>query len=221
MEIFSHTRLRFWDGQRYTEAQKIELCELQKLYSYYLGPVLGQTYPMALTLHQAGDPYYPAYTGVEKPTEPALSATLMSTAQPLKPFANGLVARLRVYDQRRQQRIFRKGHPNDPAHLLLIYLNSTFNEWLGTAASNEMTLSGVKALQEFLEAIRRENVFKQEPEGDDSMRVLLHNLTRPLNLLKDHLTYEISLHSAREHFNALKASLNEALDQSVQYLFYN
>lgn len=219
MGMFSHVRLRFWDDQRYTEAQALEFRKLRALYLQYLAPVLGQEFPSVLRLRADGDEFYPAYT--EARSQTAVMGRGEPTAQPLKPFANGLIARLRVYEERRQQRVFRKGHTNDPAHLLLIYLNNTFHEWLATAPSDEATLKRVVALREFLEAIRREAVFSQEPEGHGSMRVLLHNLIRPLALLEDHLIYEISLHSAREHFNTLKASLNEALDQSLQYLFYS
>lgn len=218
MGIFSHVRLRFWDSERYTQAQALEFRRLRALYLQYLAPVWGQELPPILRLQSEESEYYPAYTGARPQTSTAAGG--MPLAQALKPFASGLIARIRVYEQRREQRFFGKGHANDPAHLLLIYLNNIFSEWLTTAPSNETTLKRVIALREFLEAIRRENIFSQEPEGDGSMRVLLHNLTRPLVLLQDHLIYEISLNSAREHFSILKANVNEVLDQFLQYLFH-
>lgn len=51
------------------------------------------------------------------------------------------------------------------------------------------------------------------------MTVLLHNLATPLTLLEKRLQHEISLQSAREHFNEAKNGISEALNEAAQYLF--
>ena len=78
----------------------------------------------------------------------------------------------------------------------------------------------VRALRAFLEAIGRENIFKNEPAGHDSIAVLMRNLARQLGLIEGCLSYEISLYGAREHFASLKITVDTALEQYLQYLFY-
>ena len=134
MGIFSHVRLQFWDPERYTDAQAMELEGVRRLFMQNLAPVFGQEYPAALCLRK-DNTHYPAYAITTRADVP-IAITRKSGNQPLKPFTHGLLSTLKVYQRRREQRFFGKGHANDPAHLLLIYLNDIFSTWLASALVN-------------------------------------------------------------------------------------
>lgn len=222
MSAFSHVRFKFWDAERYTDAQAAELRQLRALYTTHLVPVFGPALPDAFRLHTEGDDYLPAYTAASREAAPITPTPALPNAstQPFKPFADTLIATLNAYEAARLERTFGKGHPNDPTRLLGIFLKNILGQWLSNAPSNATTLRQVTALRQYIEAIATQSLFTNEGQGHDSMTVLLHNMSNPLSLLEKRLQYELRLQSAREHFAELKEGMTQALSQAADYLFH-
>lgn len=211
MGTFSHVRMRFWDAERYTDAQAAELRQLRRLYLEHLAPLIGPELPPALQI-EAEDDYRPAYHPVAVRAIPEVR----NVVAPLKPTAQYLMELLRVFEERRSAQWYGKGHSNDPLCLLVIYLRTTFSEWLVTAPCDRATLERVTALRRYLEAVQREGVLAQTAHIEE----LVHNIARTLTQIEERLQADIRLHGAREHFTDLKTGLANALRQSVAYFFY-
>lgn len=215
MGIFSHVRFRFWDAERYTEAQAQEFRALRAAYLTHLGEAFG-TLPPVLQLRDAKNVYYPAWTPPVNtlPVSPPPRHTA-----PLQSFSETLLGMLEVYGLRRAGRRYRKGHANDPLRLWALDLQDKCQA-LATAPLDQSTLNQVIALQRYLEALQRQSVFSQEPTGQGSVDVLLRNVLATLALMEDRVRYEIALSGAREHLGQLKSGVVQVLQETTEYLFY-
>ena len=216
MPLLSHVRIS-WNRERYTEAQAQELPQLRNLYTVHCSAVFGDVLPEAFALDAKGKDYLPQYRA--QTLAPPVIASLPlgnGISGPYAGFADSLLATLHTFEERRRDRWFGKGHPNDPLRLLGVFLRDACTRCLRSAATREATLTQVTALRQYLEGIAEQQVFM----ADKAVPTFLHNLTAPLIPLEHDLARTLRLQSAQEQCSRLQDGVQASLNQVALYLFH-
>ena len=217
MSFFHYIRFSVFDRAQYTVSESREMRLLHALYLQHLNSIQ-PIESTQLALRDSESFVYPKHLGVDSVEGASLGAE--RNTQPLVSFAESIVSSLRIYHYRRSRRFYRSGYPNDPTNLLCGQLIRFVSDRLLLASCNEETLSYVTKLRQFLMGVRTGGIFQNEPEGDGSMDVLLHNLIKKLDRVREKISDEMALSVARNHFQRVRQIAARALDYAAQYLFY-